>query len=867
MQTTRRGFLKGMGAMSAVAAAARLSVAPSMLATAVQQAHAAQSGIAVDYTKSTCVHCVNFCGINVKKENGVIRAIYPDEDRKEFYNDGICPKGVSGLFNTYNPYRLKKPLKRTNPTKGIDEDPGWVEISWEEALNTIAEKMKKIRQDNPAKLVWQHGHGKYLIQDKFPKAWAKAFGTPNLVHRTTVCEAARHVADEITWGGHGFLPDIKQTELMLVFGANPYEGEQWSRWLDHQILDARERGMRMVYFDPRHAVTAAKSDQWIPIRPGKDVIFCLGMAKQLIEMGYIDEEFLVEFTNAPALVGPDGRTLKDGKGNELVWDTVSKSAKAYVKGVKPALRGNYTVNGNNVKTAFDTFYDSLNDITPEYVAAEADVSAETVISLSREWGEKARIGATVKIDGDEYRYRPVVAHTFRGMSAKEYGVQNWRSGLILMMLVGAMDAVGSQLMHHPDPDYKGRKASPCEFPPKRVDLQQSVFFPYSTHNVAQQVALTQLDPGMYGLQYKPEMNIFYATNRPFSSSEARKQFEGYAKTFNVAIEIYLTDVTQVCDIVLPDVTYLEDYQFAPTRWTPDSSHTAIRQPVIKERAYGVKYSAQEQLLELAKRVGFYEDYIENINKNFKLNKHRLDPKNNELTPKKLVESLWLEKTKGQPFSYAEKHAFVGKHKNAADKYHHGIEQLYKGPGKPKIYMYTDQLLDAYDRVVETKNKHNISAINLDRYKIAFSPIPTKEHGFPTPHREAKGYPLYLTTYKSMYRNQAGNMSFNPILNNLGPDTDSNFMLIQKQTANKLGIANGDSVIIETRVGKVESIAKVVEGQHPETVSVSYHYGNIGSGYPDWARKGTWINQVLELHPDVIAGMNSFNDTKCKVYKA
>ena len=866
MQTTRRGFIKGMGALGA---AAQITVAPTLIASAVNKANAAEAakGPVVDYVKSTCVHCVNFCGINVKRQNGVIRAIYPDEARKEFYNDGICPKGVSGVFNTYNPYRVKKPLKRTNPKKGVNEDPGWVEISWEEALKTIEDKLKKIRSDNPAKMQMQWGHGKYLIKDGFLKAWGKAFGTPNMTHRTTVCEAARHVADEITWGGHAWMPDLKQTELMLVFGANPYEAEQWARWLDHQILDARERGMKMVYFDPRHSSAAAKSDVWVPIKPGKDVLFCLGMAKQLIEMGYIDEEFLVEFTNATALVGPDGRTLKDDKGNELVWDTVSKSAKPYVEGVRPALRGSYTVNGRKVSTAFDVFYASLADITPEYVERESGVPAGMVVSLAKEWGEKARIGSTVVIDGEEYRYRPVVAHTFRGMAAKEYGVQNWRSGLILMMLVGAMDAVGSQLLHHPNPDYKSRQVAKCEYPPKRIDLQESVFFPYATHNIAQQAALTLLDREKYGLEYEPEMTIFYATNRPFSTSEALKQFEGYAKTFNVVIEIYLTDVTQVADIVLPDVTYLEDFQVADTRWTADTSHKAIRQPVVKDRVYGVKYSAQEFFIEMAKRVGFYEDYIKNINANFKLKDYPLDPKNPRLQPRDFVEAVWKQDTKGKPFSYALEHAFAGKHLKPEDMYHHGIEKLYKGPGKPKIYLYADQLLGTFDKVAEIKRKHNIAAIDLERYKVALSPVPTKEHAFPTPHREAKDYPLYLTTYKRMYRNQAGNMSFNPILNNLGPDTDHNFMLIQKQTAKKLGIRNGDEVIIETRVGKARAVAKVVEGQHPDVVSVSYHYGNIGVAYPDWARKGTWINPVLELHPDLIAGMNSFNDTKCKVYKA
>ena len=283
MSTSRRDFVKGLGMLGACA---EFSVSPTAIAQALTAAREGATGPgATDYVKSTCVHCVNFCGINVKRENGVLRAIYPDEKRAEFYNHGICPKGVSGLFNTYNPYRVKRPLKRTNPKKGLDEDPGWVEVSWEEALSGIAGRMDAIRKDNPAKLIWQHGHGKYLIGDAFPKAFAKAYGTPNLVHRTTTCEAARHVADEITWGYHGFLPDVPNCRLLLNFGANYFEAEQWSSWLDHSVTDAKERGMKVVAIEPRLSHAASKADQWVPIRPGKDVVLILGMAKVLIESG------------------------------------------------------------------------------------------------------------------------------------------------------------------------------------------------------------------------------------------------------------------------------------------------------------------------------------------------------------------------------------------------------------------------------------------------------------------------------------------------------------------------------------------------------------------------------------------------------
>ena len=61
--------------------------------------------------------------------------------------------------------------------------------------------------------------------------------------------------------------------------------------------------------------------------------------------------------------------------------------------------------------------------------------------------------------------------------------------------------------------------------------------------------------------------------------------------------------------------------------------------------------------------------------------------------------------------------------------------------------------------------------------------------------------------------------------------------------------------------------KITQGIRPDTVAVSYSYGQAAPGLPEFAKKGIWINQVIELHPDLVSGHNSFNDTKCKVYKA
>jgi len=812
------------------------------------------------YKKTTCVHCVNFCGQNIKMDGDVIRAVYPDPARAEVYNKGICPKGASGSFNTYNPYRIKAPMKRTNPKKGINEDPGWVEISWPEALDEVAGRLKNIRADDPRKLIWHHGHGKYLIQDGFPKSFAKAFGTPNVVHRTTTCEAARHVGDELTWGHHEFLPDLDYCELQVNLGANYFEAEQWARWLDHSTMDAKARGMKLISVEPRLSNTGAKADQWIPIRPGKDVVMLLCIAQELLKAGTIDEEYLIGYTNAPQLVDKDGRILTDAKGQPLVWDRVSGQAKPYSKGVKPALRGTHSVNGKAVRTALDVLADEVKEVTPEYAETVTGIPAATLRDLAREMAETARIGSTIVIEGQRLRYRPVAIHAFRGVAAKEYGAQTWRSGQIVMMLLGAHDAVGGMRLHHPKPGAQ-MEPSKCEYPPQRADLQQSVYFPHATHNICQQVAHTLLDPKAYGLPYEPEMQIFYATNRAFSTSDAKKQFEGYAKTYNVVIDIVLTETANMADIVFPDLTYLEAWQFSPTRWTPVSGHTAIRQPMTN--VYNIPLDAWGIIWELAKRTGIRDDYVKAMNAKFKLKKNPFKTGRN-YNSRDAVERLWKEKT-GKPFEYALEHAFVGKRLSVEERYLHGVEHSYKGPGKPKMKLYADQLLGTFDKVKETVKKHGIKNIDLDHYRIALSPLPRKEHAFPTPHREAKSYPLYLMTYKRMYRNQSGNTAQNPILNRLG-DSDENFLLINSATAKKMGIKNDDQVRIETRVGHAQGKARVTEGIRPDVVAVSYHYGHFSPGFPDYAKKGIWINPALELHPDVVSGMNSFNDTKCKVVK-
>jgi anaerobic selenocysteine-containing dehydrogenase len=397
-----------------------------------------------------------------------------------------------------------------------------------------------------------------------------------------------------------------------------------------------------------------------------------------------------------------------------------------------------------------------------------------------------------------------------------------------------------------------------------VDLQESVFFPHATHNVAQQVAHTLLDPDKYGLPYTPEMQIFYATNRPMSASDGQKQFDSLTKTYNVVIDIVFSEVAMMADLVLPDLTYLESWHLSPTRYTPSTKHTAIRQPTTN--VYNIPHDAYSILWDLSKRLGIRDQYIAGINKNWGLKKYAMET-GRDYTSKEAVELLWLEKTKGKSFSIAKEDAFVGSHLPPNKIYKDGVESKFRGPGKPKMNFYAEQLVASMEKVGATVRQHGIKSIDLDDYRTALSPLPLRDHAFPEPHKNAADYPYYLITYKRMYRNQTGNTATNPILNALGPDVQENFILMNTDEAQRLGIADSELVSLQTRVGTVKGKIKTTQGIRPDTVAVSYHYGQQSRDLPDYARTGIWINKVLEDHPDVVSGMNSFNDTKCRIIKS
>lgn len=310
----RRKFLKVAGATAAATAAGVgvsgcTSVGSKEHLIAANPDGAKQWGReAGKWIPSCCNMCGGQCGILVHVVNGVVEKIEPNNWNPNNYSNissdffagyteaygtaegaAICPKGNAGVVQLYDPDRVKKPLKRTNPDKSVGADPKWQEISWDQALDEIAAKMKALRNAGEAhKLVWfSEDHSFTHIQGDF----CKLYGTPNYSKHSNLCDVARKASFRTVMGHDRPLADFIQSKYILLFGWNPTSALKWIH-LGRILTRALERGARMVVVDPYLSDTAAKAHEWVPIRPSTDGALALAMAHVIIRDGLYDKEFV-----------------------------------------------------------------------------------------------------------------------------------------------------------------------------------------------------------------------------------------------------------------------------------------------------------------------------------------------------------------------------------------------------------------------------------------------------------------------------------------------------------------------------------------------------------------------------------------------
>ena len=241
--------------------------------------------------KSACYSCNTCCEVLVFIDEATGKILKVEGDPESPISRGLlCAKGLASRDLVYNPGRLKHPLKRA----GERGEGKWEQISWEEALDQIAEKLIQYREQyGPQGVAFLQGtiRGWSRVYSRL----ANAFGAVN--HGAAgwaQCLWPRLVENTVTFGAtYTEVADFENTRCMLVWGTNP--ASTWP-YFASQIMDARQKGAGLIVVDPYLSETVAKADIWLQLRPGTDTALALAMLHVIIREGLYDKEFIRDWT-------------------------------------------------------------------------------------------------------------------------------------------------------------------------------------------------------------------------------------------------------------------------------------------------------------------------------------------------------------------------------------------------------------------------------------------------------------------------------------------------------------------------------------------------------------------------------------------
>lgn len=238
--------------------------------------------------KSTCYFCHMNCGMLVTVEDG--KAVKVTGDPEHPFNQGAqCPRGAAALNHLFHEGRLNYPLKRVGP-RGSGQ---WKRVSWDEALDNIALKLKSIRETGGPEAVATVG-GTSRTDDWARRRFFNLFGSPNVCHTAPVCWIPNFLTETAVYGWSAFDPEIMGARLVVVWGHDP--GSTYLPELRGLLETRAQTGLKIMVIDPRFTTTAAKADYWLPLRPGSDGALALGWLNVIVEEELYDQDFVENWT-------------------------------------------------------------------------------------------------------------------------------------------------------------------------------------------------------------------------------------------------------------------------------------------------------------------------------------------------------------------------------------------------------------------------------------------------------------------------------------------------------------------------------------------------------------------------------------------
>ena len=796
------------------------------------------------WVPTVCSMCYNHCSIQVLVRDGVAAAIEGLPGAPPNYGK-MCAKGKAGIAGLYSPHRVTRPMKRTNPEKGIDVDPLWREITWEEAMDTITERFKEAIRRNPGGVSvntfdWP---GSTSFSSAFLGSFGGTHGGAIPTSSNMFCGRAVHPVAFMLSGSSDQQPDFKYCKYLLVIGGGYGTGTgTHAMHMAKGLADARvNNGLKMVVVDPCRNASGARADEWVPIVPGTDAAFCLAVVNLLInDLGIYDEEFLRSYTNAPYLIRPNGRYARDADtGKPLVFSKSLQRAMPHdaVDSREIMLEAEAELRGETLKTAFVLLREHVKRYTAEYACRVTSIPAGTIERIAREFGEAARVGATVNIDGVDLPLRPASVHWYRGIGQHQHGLNNGWAAALVALVVGAVDVPGGHcgteatgpwglpragkdgIIAHTNPvRHMGfsMPPKPARFDPNDPTLQE--MFP-ATIGTSSMVGLTVRLPDKFNMTHQQEI-LFCARSNPVKATGDPDQIGEILKKapFQVSFVQHHEETSQFADILLPDTHYLE--RLVPLSRDPYSNFIgapspddmrwdfAVQQPVVEPM--GEARNWIEVLWDLAHRAGIADDLYRTLNVALKLNaENRLEP-GKDYTFEEFADR-WMKSWCGENhgLEHFKEHGWApsGEQRRVKDRY----PRVYHDG---RIPLYLEHWIKAGEEIQEIVAEQGLEWGGLGDYS------PLVEYRECWASREGgDDFPLYLVSTKVGFLTLNTSSIKNPQLQEIASAAGEVFNVgIHPDVAVRLDISTGDTIEIEAANGKrTSSIARVTRDVHPSVI--------------------------------------------------
>lgn len=361
-----------------------------------------------------CNFCSSLCNVKVtsRTTNGKKRVVKLDGNPHSTLNRGkMCARGQAGLRQTYDKDRFKTPLIRVEGSKRGE----WKfrEATWEEAWQYIEEKSKGANIQ-PWEWTLIGGWTSCIFYMNWSVPFAMANAIPNIVASPMQhCVTTGHLGTDAVTGTFNvhdeILPDYDNAKYIVYVGNNSSIGGV-STCRVVRFAQGRKNGAKVVVLDPRLSETASKADEWVPIRPGTDLDFCLAMLREMLDKRYFHAEFLRVRTNMPFLVYQDDNKqwhlVKDKKGRPMViWEgtTDIHTIPAYSNYNRKDIHGEISCpnlyapkgitvpaglegEGRPVQTVLQAQFEEIKHCTPEWAEKTTGIPADTIRRIAQEFG-------------------------------------------------------------------------------------------------------------------------------------------------------------------------------------------------------------------------------------------------------------------------------------------------------------------------------------------------------------------------------------------------------------------------------------------------------------------------------------------------